>query len=236
MRLADAAANRSWLCKRAGTTAGQRCGFAGGDELRGSDHEQLFRAELAHDEVRAIRRIDGDGDVEAFRDEIADGLRDDGFEQHFRMALNEAREERSGVELGERMRDRHPQRTAGRGVAIGELALGFVQLGEGGVSPGVERFALRRETKAAGAALEEAHVELLLELPHVAREGGLRRTERAAGRGEATVGDHGEKAAERVQIHVGVLFHIRDSAYRWRRLPPQAERSRLSPWLTDSRS
>ena len=180
------------------------------ERLRGAATAQIFRRgigvvmhgeELALDQVGLGRPAQPDRDIGLAHRQVELAV----VEQHGDGDL--------GIEL-EELRDpgREPDRTeadrggdpelAGRLVLrIGQPSAGGGKLGEDVMGGAVENLALLGENETPGMAVEQRHLEVLLERADLAADRRLRQAQIMAGMGEAAGIGHRVKDSELVPIH-----------------------------------
>jgi hypothetical protein len=154
------------------------------------------RADAARDEQLALDRADPHREVEAFVDEVDDAIGEVDVETHLRVAHRERGDHRRehAVAVGDRAGEL--ERAARRDAALACRLLGLLEVGEELHGPLVERAPGLGERQPPCRPVEQARVEVALELGDVTGDRGHRPVESLGRPREAAALDDGDERLE----------------------------------------
>jgi len=135
---------------------------------RRARHQPRF-AELARDDLVRARRADAHRKVEPFLDEIHDAIRKRHVEPYSGVRGEKCRDRGCHMAHAEVHRSRELDRAAGHDRGAACLLLGLVEVGEDLHRALIERPAAFGEAYAAGGAVQQARLEMRLQLRDVPR-------------------------------------------------------------------
>jgi len=194
--------------------AGEVAGLCGGTvffEVAGrGDGEDAGVEEPAGDERRGRWRAEADGEVEAFGDEVAEGVAGDEFDGERGEAVEELADAGADEEPGEEGVDVDAEAAFDGGRGTGGGGDGVAESGEERSDLLVEALAFGGELEGAGGAVEKADAKARFETADGAADGGLGDGEGFGGANEGAGLDDGGEGGDTAE-DAGVRVHIDDS-------------------------
>jgi hypothetical protein len=180
------------------------------ERLRGAAAAQIFRRsigvvmhgeELALDQVRLGRAAEPDRDIGLAHGKIELAVVEQHGDRDLGIELEELRDPGREPDRTEADCRRDPELARRLVLRIGKPGAGGGKLGEHVMRGAVENLALLGEDEAPGMAVEQRHLEVLLERADLTADCRLRQAEVMAGMGEAAGIGHRVKNSELVPIH-----------------------------------
>jgi hypothetical protein len=196
--------------QRVALEVGKAFGHAMPGEIvrRGAQDAVIGRKPLG-DEAGIPQVCDAHREIEAFSDDIDEGVGQDQLDADHRVGVEERLEMRRDVQPPERGRRRDPQRAARLAGAAGHPGFGFLDRAEDRHHAFVEALACLGQRELARGALEQAHAQPVLQPPDALGDDGRRQVELAAGGRHAFGGDDaGEDVEVAEPVHARSIFSI----------------------------
>ncbi len=156
---------------------------------------------MALHQVRLLRRVHAYGDVGLTHREVEVGVVEQQGHRDVGIHLEEGLQPRGKPGRAETHRRRHLQPPGRLLLAFREQGLGHRELGEHLAHRAVQALALLRQNQAAGMAVEQRHLQRLLQRRDLAGYGGLAEVQRFARMGEAAGLGNGMEDPQLIPIH-----------------------------------
>lgn len=165
------------------------------DEVGAGAEDVAGVAEGAGDEGAVGEVADAQGEVEAFFEQVGDAVEEGEFGAHVRVLFEPLVEQGGEVQVAEHHRGGDGEGAGGFGAVAVEAGFGGVDVGQNLAAVLQIVAAFVGEGEAAGAAVEQAHAEVLFEAGEGADDGGGGAVQFVAGGGEAALVDDGDEGA-----------------------------------------